>query len=47
MARNEIEDVVLVGKLDLYEDPETGLDLVALYPEDGEEYVITNRKMVK
>ncbi|MGN0880546.1 MAG: hypothetical protein ACI4WT_13990 [Oligosphaeraceae bacterium] len=44
---SELDDVTIIGKLDLYEDPETGNDLVAVYTKEGEEYVISNRKMAR
>ena len=44
---SELDDVTIIGKLDLYEDPETGKDLVAVYTKEGEEYVISNRKMAR
>lgn len=45
--KSELDDVTIVGKLELYEDPETGSDLVAVCTDDGEEYVVTNKKMVR
>lgn len=45
--KSDVDEVTIVGRLDFYEDLELGSNLVAVYTDDGEEYVISNRKMVR